>query len=239
MSARALRLALAATLITAPLVAQRPPAAQSKAPPAAPAHPAQTQKAPPPAPPPAAAHPAQMQKAPPQNPAARPAPAPAPAPAHAAPPAAPAAGHAASPTAPAGAHPAPPAAPGAAPRPGQRPAGHDSVVDSTTVPITYMREVYNYQGAPRDPFASLNSAAAATTFADLRLVSVLYDARGGRSVAVVRDRSHPTPLRLRRGDTVGRLRVIQIRPYEVVFQVEEFGFERQEVLTLQRPEVNR
>jgi hypothetical protein len=41
-----------------------------------------------------------------------------------------------------------------------------------------------------------------------------------------------------RGDTVGRLRVIQIRQYEIVFQVEEFGFERQEVLSLPRVEVH-
>jgi hypothetical protein len=111
--------------------------------------------------------------------------------------------------------------------------------DSTTGTINYRREVYSYQGAPRDPFASLlNEGSSQITVADLRLVSVIYDARGGRSVAVVREKNNPRPHRLRRGDTLGRLRVIQIRPYEVVFQVEEFGFERQEVLTLSRPEVN-
>ncbi len=44
--------------------------------------------------------------------------------------------------------------------------------------------------------------------------------------------------RLRRGDQVGRLRVIQILPTQVVFQVEEFGFERQQTLSLQRREIN-
>lgn len=129
--------------------------------------------------------------------------------------------------------------PPAAPARPVAPATRDTT-DSSAATIDYRREVYSYQGASRDPFASLlNEAATQTTVADLRLVSVIYDARGGRSVAVVRDKSNPRPHRLRRGDTLGRLRVIQIRPYEVVFQVEEFGFERQEVLALSRPEVNR
>jgi hypothetical protein len=125
-------------------------------------------------------------------------------------------------------------------RPGTAQAPVRDTTDSATATIDYRREVYSYQGAPRDPFASLmNEAASQATVADLRLVSVIYDARGGRSVAVVREKNNPRPHRLRRGDTLGRLRVIQIRPYEVVFQVEEFGFERQEVLALSRPEVNR
>jgi hypothetical protein len=106
--------------------------------------------------------------------------------------------------------------------------------------IEYRREVFSYQGGARDPFRSLiTSSDVRPTIADLRLVSVVYDARGGNSVAVVREVDNPRPHRLRRGDQVGRLRVIQIRPREVVFQVEEFGFERQEVLALSRPEANR
>jgi len=132
-----------------------------------------------------------------------------------------------------GARPAAPARPATVQVPAR------DTTDSTTGTIDYRREVYSYQGAPRDPFASLlNEGSSQITVADLRLVSVIYDARGGRSVAVVREKNNPRPHRLRRGDTLGRLRVIQIRPYEVVFQVEEFGFERQEVLTLSRPEVN-
>ena len=131
---------------------------------------------------------------------------------------------------------APAQRPGAA-RPGQRPP-RDTTLDSTVVVITYNREVYNYQGGPRDPFTSLlTDASTQTSINDLRLVSILYD-RGGRSVAVVREKNSTSPRRLRRGDTIGRLRVIQIREYEVVFQLEEFGFELQEVLTLQRPGVS-
>lgn len=116
----------------------------------------------------------------------------------------------------------------------------DSAPPVDSFRIDYRREVYSYQGGPRDPFTSLlTTNEAQISVADLRLVSILYDARGGRSVAIVRDRNTPRPFRIHRGDTIGRLRVIQIRQYEVVFQVEEFGFERQEVLSLPRVEVNR
>ncbi len=109
------------------------------------------------------------------------------------------------------------------------------VVDS--VHIDYMREVFNYQGGTRDPFQTLiTSNEVRPTLQDLRLVAILYDARYGNSVAVVREAGNTRPHRLRRGDQIGRLRVIQIRQYSVVFQVEEFGFERQEELTLSRPE---
>ena len=148
---------------------------------------------------------------------------------------------AAPPAAPPAAAPAPAAGTAAARAAAQRraQAARDSS-DSTAIRIDYRREVYNYQGAARDPFASLiTEAATQTSINDLRLVSIIYDARGGRSFAVIRDRNRATPYRVRRGEVIGRLRVIQIRPYEVVFQVEEFGFERQEVLALQRPEVNR
>ncbi len=135
---------------------------------------------------------------------------------------------------------APPAAALARPgAPGQHAAARADSAVPDSFHIDYRREVYNYQGGPRDPFTSLlTTNEAQISVADLRLVSILYDARGGRSVAIVRDRNTPRPFRVRRGDTLGRLRVIQIRQYEVVFQVEEFGFERQEVLSLPRVEVH-
>lgn len=126
----------------------------------------------------------------------------------------------------------------------QRPAApraqaRDTAPDSTR--IEYRREVFNYTGGTRDPFRTLiTSGDVRPTIDDLRLVGVVYDPRGN-SIAIVREavqggtKSH----RLRRGSQVGRLRVIQILPNQVVFQVEEFGFERQQTLSLQRPEANR
>jgi hypothetical protein len=127
-------------------------------------------------------------------------------------------------------------APAARPQP--RPA-RAPLPDSAS-PVEYRREVFRYAGGPRDPFESLIATRdVGPMISDLRLVSIAYDARYGNSVAVVRAARDPRPIRLRRGDTVGRMRVIQIRQYEVVFQIEEFGFERQETLTLRRPEVAR
>lgn len=108
-------------------------------------------------------------------------------------------------------------------------------IDTSGGKVEYRREVFHYAGGERDPFQTLvSSSDVRPTLADLRLTSVIYDPRYGRSVAVVREEPGDKIHRLKRGDVVGRLRVLQIRQYEVVFQIEEFGFERQEVLSLQR-----
>jgi len=108
-------------------------------------------------------------------------------------------------------------------------------IDTTGGKVEYRREVYHYSGGSRDPFLTLiASSDVRPMITDLRLVSVIYDPHYGRSVAVVRESPGDKIHRLKRGDTVGRLKVLQIRQYEVVFQIEEFGFERQEVLSLQR-----
>jgi len=110
----------------------------------------------------------------------------------------------------------------------------------TTLPVEYRREVFRYGGGSRDPFESLlTTGDMGPMIGDLRLVAITFDARYGNSVAIVRALNVPQPYRLRRGDTIGRMRVIRIRQYEVVFQIEEFGFERQEVLALRRSEVTR
>jgi hypothetical protein len=127
-------------------------------------------------------------------------------------------------------------APGAKPKPKLQ---HSLLPDSAS-PTDYRREVFRYAGGARDPFQSLiTSGGVGPLLSDLRLVSIAYDARYGNSVAVIRSAHDTHPMRLRRGDTIGQMRVIQIRQYEVVFQIEEFGFERQEVLALRRPEVSR
>jgi hypothetical protein len=52
---------------------------------------------------------------------------------------------------------------------------------------------------------------------------------------VLRDITTARRYRARVGDVIGRLRVTQIRPREVVFTIQEFGFERQQTLSL-RPQ---
>jgi len=128
----------------------------------------------------------------------------------------------------------------AAPGDAAKAQGARRVPLDTTLPVEYRREVFRYSGGSRDPFESLLvTGDMGPMIGDLRLMAITFDARYGNSVAIVRALNVPQPYRLRRGDTIGRMRIIQIRQYEVVFQIEEFGFERQEVLALRRPEVTR
>ena len=90
----------------------------------------------------------------------------------------------------------------------------------------------------RDPFLSLlKSGDVRPLIADLKVVTIVYDQRfPGRSVAVLRDITTQKRYRVKTGDIVGRLKVTQIRPRDVVFTVQEFGFERQETLSLGKQE---
>ena len=121
-----------------------------------------------------------------------------------------------------------PATPGAAPT-------QDPTV--TAEPIELSREVFAYRAAARDPFRSLVEGGLELRpfIEDLRLTSILYDARyPGRSVAVLRDRTQGERYEVRADDELGRLRVAEIREHEVVLTIEEFGVPRQVVLTLRR-----
>jgi len=102
-----------------------------------------------------------------------------------------------------------------------------------------MRETFAYGGGTRDPFTSLFDAAlSGPEFANLELVGVYQDLRNpANSVIVVREKVALKRYKLRVGDQVGRARVVQIRPRDVVFTIHDFGFERQETLSLRKQEV--
>lgn len=101
-----------------------------------------------------------------------------------------------------------------------------------------MRETFSYSGAARDPYVSLISAAKiGPEFSDLLLVGIYQDLRyASNSVAVLRDKTSGKRYKLRVGDQVGRLKVAQIRQSDVVFTIADFGFERQETLSLRKRE---
>ena len=101
-----------------------------------------------------------------------------------------------------------------------------------------LRETFAYAGGTRDPFGSLvNVKSAGPELVDLQLVGVYQDLRSSdNSVAVVREKTSGKRHKLRTGDRIGRLRVAQIRAKDLVFQVEDFGFERQETLSLRKQE---
>lgn len=108
--------------------------------------------------------------------------------------------------------------------------------DSAAVGL--VREVFAYEGGGRDPFVSLlKSGDIRPLLSDLKLVGIYYDQRyPARSVAVLRDVTNGKRYRAKAGDVMGRLKVTQIRPREIVFTVQEFGFERQESLQLAKRE---
>ena len=100
------------------------------------------------------------------------------------------------------------------------------------------RETFAYSGSIRDPFNSLlNMAKAGPEVADLQLVGIYQNVRvPSGSVAVFREKEGGKRHKLRAGDQLGRSRVVQIRERDVVFVIEDFGFERQETLSLRKQE---
>jgi len=129
----------------------------------------------------------------------------------------------------------------AKPKPVAKPdsAKADSPKADSTAPPALVREVYSYEGGGRDPFLSLlKSGDIRPLLSDLKLVGIYYDGRlTARSVAVLRDVTNNKIYRVKPGDIIGRLKVTTIRPREIVFTVQEFGFERQESLQLAKQEV--
>jgi hypothetical protein len=100
------------------------------------------------------------------------------------------------------------------------------------------RETFAYSGSVRDPFNSLlNMAKAGPEVGDLQLVGIYQNMRTpSGSVAVFREKEGGKRHKLRAGDQLGRARVVQIRERDVVFTIEDFGFERQETLSLRKQE---
>ncbi len=114
----------------------------------------------------------------------------------------------------------------------------------------FEREIFAYErSGRRDPFISLmSSSEIRPLIADLRLVGVAYDPTGRSSVAVLReDAQDPNAgsgrggtkstadvpqYRVKEGQQIGRMRVARIGVRSVTFTIEEFGYSRQETLTL-------
>jgi len=110
-----------------------------------------------------------------------------------------------------------------------------------TSSVTFVREVFAYvRGDRRDPFASpIETGEIRPLIQDLTLVAILYDSHGGNSVAVMRDQSTQQQYSAKVGQVLGRAKVTQIRPQEVVMTINEYGFSRQEILKLNVPGMNQ
>jgi hypothetical protein len=99
-----------------------------------------------------------------------------------------------------------------------------------------LRESFSYSGASRDPFQSVIAAGTSgPDVGDLQLVAIYADVRSARnSVAVLRERQGPRRWRVRIGDRIGTATVSLITLRDVTFNIQDFGFERQETLTLRK-----
>lgn len=125
-------------------------------------------------------------------------------------------------------------------QPARRPAVEvptDQIVRDSAGNVVFNREVFTYpaQGR-RDPFLSLiTSGDIRPLLADLTIVGIALDPTGRNSVATLKDVSTNELYRVRVGSVFGRMRVTAIRQREVGLAIDEFGFTRQEVLSLNVP----
>jgi hypothetical protein len=126
---------------------------------------------------------------------------------------------------------APASGPGSAPAT-QAEKGPSTLPPGAMAPVT--REVFAYDpDSRRDPFFSLIlTEDLRPLLSDLKLVGILYEASGRRSVAIMRDILTNAQYRVNAGMTLGRMRVAQIKPRAVIFTVDEFGLSRQDSLVL-------
>ena len=97
-----------------------------------------------------------------------------------------------------------------------------------------MREIYDYDAeGRRDPFFSLlASDELRPTVTDLRIMGITYDPSGRRSIVTLRDILTNTRYNVTTGTTLGRMKVVLIKPKAIYFSIEEFGLNRQDSLVL-------
>lgn len=109
--------------------------------------------------------------------------------------------------------------------------------DTSAPPVEIMREDYRYaRESRRDPFVSLlTTSELRPTMSDLRLTTIIFDANGRHSLAVLRDVQTNEQYRVAPGATLGRMQVTSIRPKSILFTIDEFGTNRQDSLVLTDP----
>lgn len=117
------------------------------------------------------------------------------------------------------------------PRPATQASAGSTIAPADTA--AFQREAFRYdRSGRRDPFLSLMASGdLRPLISDLRVTSIAWDPQGN-SVAVLRDLGTKEQYRVRAGESLGRMRVARITPKAITFTIEEFGFSRQETLSL-------
>ena len=135
----------------------------------------------------------------------------------------------------------------AAPLAAQEPAPVDSAAAGPPVEVelNFEREVFEYPTFDRrSPFRSLvGDTASGPRFEQVRLRGIIWSADPARSVALFSGAAaqgapggagSAGTRRLRRGETWGNIRVVEIQQDRVVVDVNEFGLTERRVLELTR-----
>jgi len=95
----------------------------------------------------------------------------------------------------------------------------------------------------RNPFVRLMAGdESGPRFEDIRLIGVIFASDPGASVALLGPREGlgegqglSRTYRVRRGDTLGNFRIVEIQRTRVVVVVSDFGMTEQRIMELQRP----
>lgn len=101
--------------------------------------------------------------------------------------------------------------------------------------MSLQREVFRYDdGGRRDPMVSLmNTSDLRPLITEVQVVGIIYDEEGMNHVAILRNTvDKKTQYHVKLGQMLGRMKVTQITRREVVFTIDEFGFSRQERLSV-------
>ena len=107
--------------------------------------------------------------------------------------------------------------------------------EEITTELVFEREVFNYPVNDRDPFQPLtDDPGTGPRFEDLVLLGVISGNSAESSVALVSVGGSGQAERLRIGDTVGNVRVVDMGEREIVVEVEEFGAIQERTLRVQR-----
>lgn len=113
----------------------------------------------------------------------------------------------------------------------------EGIVRDSAGNVQFNREVYSYPSSGRrDPFSSLiETGDIRPMMADLQIIAITLGASERGSIATLKDKSSDEIYRVRVGSVFGRMRVTSIRQREIGLEIDEFGYKRQETLSINVP----
>jgi hypothetical protein len=113
----------------------------------------------------------------------------------------------------------------------------EGIVRDSAGNVQFNREVYSYPSSGRrDPFSSLiETGDIRPMMADLQIIAITLGASERLSIATLKDKSSDEIYRVRVGSVFGRMRVTSIRQREIGLEIDEFGYKRQETLSINVP----